>query len=208
MGRARQASDAPGRTRQPRAHKLLQALERAGGTLTTSELAEATGIPRKQIAYDCTRLVARRFIERVATGRFRNTAAGSRLARAGGIVKCGPCRPHTGRRKAPPGLRTRAWRAMALLEKFSVPDLVELAAKGTEANAENNLQRYLRILERAGYVRRLRAREPGTKPTSNGFLRYMRLKHTGPQAPVLSERKKTLYDPNTRETIKLGGGHE
>lgn len=190
---------------QPRAHKIVQALAEAE-TLTTAQLAKVTAIPRKRLATDCERLRLRGYVERVRTGVFRATKAGRAFAATGEIVKCGPCQPHTGRRRAPEGLRTRAWRAIATMDKFTVPDLIEYAANGDERNPANNLQRYLRALVQCGYLSRLRVREQGTSLTSNGFLRYLRLKHTGPEAPVLSERKKTLYDPNTGETFELTEG--
>lgn len=191
---------------QPRAHKVVRALAESQGTLTTKQIAGATQIPRKQLAELCERLRLRGYVERVRNGVFKATKAGREFAASGEIVKCGPCRPHTGQRRSPEGFRTRAWRAMATMDKFTVQDLIEAAARGDERNPANNLQRYLRVLARCGYLSRLKAREQGTRLTSPGFLRYLRLRHTGPKAPVLSERKKTLHDPNTGETFDLKGG--
>jgi hypothetical protein len=58
---------------------------------------------------------------------------------------------------------------------------------------------YLLLLCRAGVALRLRDREPGFAPSSNGFVRYALMKDLGPIAPVT--RANALFDPNARKHI-------
>ena len=82
-----------------------------------------------------------------------------------------------------------------------------LVAQGGERDISSNIGKYLRGLERAGYLVRMPKREAGTALTSNGFARWWLPddKDTGPRAPVLSVRKGTVYDPNTEGKVELAG---
>jgi hypothetical protein len=94
---------------------------------------------------------------------------------------------------------------MKLKGKFSLPDLCMLCAKGGEKDIYSNLRKYVKALEDAGYLIRLSLRDSGIATTSNGNVRWWLSpeKVTGLQAPVWSAKSKTVYDPNTEETISL-----
>ena len=180
--------------------ELLQAIE-PGVCLTIDELADVTALARRQITNAAMKLITRGFVERVEIGCFQLTAAG-RTARDSKVeLTCGPNAPRTGVRRQKPNLRSRVWRAMATVDKFTVRELVAVAQTGEESNAVTNIAGYFRILAKVGYLRQLPVREKGTALTSNGFKRYLRLRHTGPQAPRANARDKTVFDPNTGETL-------
>lgn len=94
------------------------------------------------------------------------------------------------------GLRLKAWRAMRILTKFSIPDLLKHCADGGEADATSNVGKYVRALCKAGYLAELR-REPGIALTSNGYKRWLLVRNSGPDAPVWNQAAKTVTDMNT-----------
>ena len=187
--------------------KILNALAGAEGLLTTKAIADGTGIDRIQVSKSCTILRSRGLIAQEAVGRFRATPAGREFLAQGQAVQSGPIGPHTGKPR-PQGLRARAWAAMRAQGQFTVGGLVEIAVKGGEAYPHNNIRAYVRKLEAAGYVARLRRRQAGTAPTSNGYIRYLLLKNTGPKAPIWRPRKGALFDPNTRAEINFAPARE
>ncbi len=174
-----------------------------GSCRTTEELAEITGLSRRQVAKTTGRMILRRLVERVEIGCYRLTEAGLASEKAGEVLTSGPTRKHTGRRANPQGsFRQRAWAAMRMSGKFTVPDLLRLAARpGERGGTAHNLHRYLRALERAGYIRRLPVRESGTRPGSNGFIRWILMRDTGPECPAL-RNDGTLIDRNTGEIME------
>lgn len=161
-------------------------------------LVHHTGMERKNIANACGVLVDRELIERIKPGCYKLLPAGLLLIEDGGEVKSGPrgeraARQHTGT------LRVKSWRAMRQRKKFSLGDIIVLVANGDEKAIEGNLGKYVRALERAGYLNRMARREPGTAITSNGYIRYLLVRDSGPLAPVWRPSKATVYDPNTQE---------
>lgn len=161
-------------------------------------LVHNTELARKQIADACTVLVNRELIERIKPGCYKITSAGLVLIQSGGEVKSGP-RGETAAKQHTGTLRVKSWRAMRQRKKFSLNDLIVLVADGDEKSIESNLGKYLRALERAGYLTRMARREAGTATTSNGYLRYLLVRDSGPIAPVWRPSKNAVYDPNTRE---------
>ena len=180
---------------------LLKALA-PGLCLTIDQLEGSGGLSRRQITNAAMGLIRRALVERVELGCFRLTAEGITLRAAGTPLTSGPNAPHTGQRRTrKPNFRTRIWRAMAVRDKFAIGDLVAVAARGEERDPMSNAGRYLAALANAGYIRRLPVKGRGTALTSNGFVRYVRLRHTGPSAPIVKTGGKAVYDPNTRETV-------
>ncbi|BCB26451.1 hypothetical protein SKTS_13370 [Sulfurimicrobium lacus] len=161
-------------------------------------LVHHTKMERKQIANSCAILVNRELIERIKPGCYKLLPAGHVLIARGFEVKSGP-RGETAVKQHTDTLRMKAWRAMRQRKKFSLGDLLVLVANGGEKAIENNVGQYLRALERAGYLTRMARREPGTAMTSNGFIRYLLVKDSGPLAPIWRPSKETVYDPNTQE---------
>ena len=189
--------------------KILNALAGAESSLTTKNIADGTGIDRIQVSKSCTILRSRGLIGEETVGRFRAMSAGREFLAQGQAVQPGPKGPHTGKpQPQSQGLRARAWAAMRAQGQFTVGGLVEIAVKGGEAYPHNNIRAYVRKLEAAGYVARLRRRQAGTAPTSNGYIRYLLLKNTGPKAPIWRLRTGVLFDPNTRAEINFAPARE
>lgn len=86
--------------------------------------------------------------------------------------------------------RANAWKAMRILRTFGVGEVVATAGIG-KANA----QRYVRQLELAGYLTRVRDQVRGEV---GGHIIYRLVRDTGPHAPI-AWLKGGCYDPNTRQ---------
>lgn len=185
-----------------RNQEALVAALPADACLTVEELSARVSIERRAVVTTAARLIDRGLLERVERGCFRLTGEGVRAQAEGVDLNSGPRGRHTGRRTPRrTTLRTRLWRAMRTSGKFTVGDLLTAAARGHEKAAHSNAYRYLKRLEEAGYLRRLRARAPGVAVTSNGFVRWALLTDTGPDAPIPRRRdgRWEVFDPNTRE---------
>ena len=171
-----------------------------GARSRIGDLKRDTGLSRHKVSKAATGLIRRGLLERVARGCFRLTEAGIAARASGDRLSSGPNGPHAGaRRKIKSCLRTRLWRAMAVRDKFTVGDLVAVAAEGDERDAIGNARKYLAALARTGYLRELPIRAPGVAASSGGFKRYVVLRRTGPLAPGLYPRRKEVRDPNTGE---------
>ena len=90
--------------------------------------------------------------------------------------------------------RWTLWQCMRVLRIFTLPQL--RAVTGCSAH---NAKRYVRCLEQAGYVRRLRERQRGVAGSHTVFAL---IEDTGPVAPR-GQTDGTLYDPNLHEVIPL-----
>lgn len=92
--------------------------------------------------------------------------------------------------------RARAWTSMRILRRFTAPDLITSASVTPE-----NAQKYLRELERAGFIRRL----PGFRSGVPGhFLTFQLVRNAGPKAPICSKDGLVL-DPNTGTRYGIDG---
>ena len=173
--------------------------------------------PRASVANACQTLVRRELLtQHVYTGMdgtpkkpgcYTLTSAGKAFLDEGRRIASGQPTSGTRVRVVAGGLRSKAWHAMRILQKFSLGDLAKHCAVGGEADAAGNLGKYVRALTRAGYLTELR-REPGTAPTSNGFKRWLMVRDSGPQAPVWNQAGKTVTDANTRTVYPLDGSCE
>lgn len=94
------------------------------------------------------------------------------------------------RHKGSSQARANAWRSMRILREFTVDQLVATAGIG-KANA----YKYVRQLELAGYLGRMR--EP-IRYEVGGSIVYRLLRNTGPEAPI-AWLKGGCFDPNTRQ---------
>lgn len=103
------------------------------------------------------------------------------------------------------GLRQRAWWVMRRRIGFTLPELLQTLADGTERAAHSNLGRYLRALEKAGIVRREAERQPGAAITSNGHIRYQLIVNAGRNAPVFRAKSNAVFDPNSGVLYSLEG---
>ena len=71
----------------------------------------------------------------------------------------------------------------------------------------NNIGKYLKALEDARILIRMKRRSDGVDPTSNGHVRWWLPddRDPGPIAPIWRPKKNTVYDPNSGKEVKLCG---
>ena len=183
---------------------LLRALA-AAESRTLDDLVGATRVERGRVGTAIATLMSRGLVISVGPVCYALTAAGHRVVTSGREIRSGPRGLHTGvRRPVEDTLRARLWRALRLKRKASLPQLLTLAARGSERAAERNAWMYLRALHRAGYIQRLAMRAKGGSSSSRGHIRWLMLRDTGPMAPVVRPRHREVVDPNTGERFALG----
>lgn len=176
-------------------HAVLAALSASRRCLTIEEMVAAAGISRRQVSNGAVGLIARDYAVRRERGCYEVTEEGLEAHAAGTPLTGGPTGPMERKKPVANALRARLWRAMRMKGKFSLGDLLNLAANGDERDAVNNAGRYIRALVAAGYLTELRRAKPD-RPGSNGTKRYALLRNSGPLTPML-RRGGDIYDPNT-----------
>ncbi|HBD91787.1 MAG TPA: hypothetical protein DC061_15070 [Gemmobacter sp.] len=172
-----------------------------GACLTLDQVEQELGITRRQAINAASRLLRREYLMKMAVGCYQLTDRGVAAANAGEVITSGP--------KGPTGViathrgtfRERAWLAMRITRRFTIGQIVAAAARDTEKNARENTRKYLVQLCRAGFVKELPNRVPGTSMGSNGFKRYMLLRNTGPRPPVYRAEFGMMHDFNTGEDV-------
>ena len=87
--------------------------------------------------------------------------------------------------------RYRVWRSMRILRRFIVPDLIATAEAG-----ESNVQRFVKALLLAGYLRVSKPKREGSK---GGHPIYQLVRDSGPNPPRVRV-DGTVFDPNTDTT--------
>lgn len=83
--------------------------------------------------------------------------------------------------------RARVWETIRAMQLVTVPEICMITGA-----KPNNVMRYMRALELAGYVRKQRTKAEGI------WLQYRMVKNTGPKAPV-QKLIRQVWDPNTGE---------
>jgi hypothetical protein len=91
----------------------------------------------------------------------------------------------------------RVWLSMRVLRQFTRGDLIATAEAGQTA-----VERYVRVLRDAGYVRLVAERVSG-RPGSSDRLALVR--DSGPLAPIPRKKGGGAYDPNTLLTWDAQG---
>jgi hypothetical protein len=104
-------------------------------------------------------------------------------------------------RKVTVGLRAQAWWVLRKNKSITLSELMLTVCKGTEKTPRDNLQRWLNALLAVGLLSR--EREDDGKPTSNGSYRYTLQRDIGPKAPVVRMQDRTVFNPNTGETLAM-----
>ena len=106
-----------------------------------------------------------------------------------------------------PSLRQRAWWLMRQLPRFGVDDLLFTLAEGVEADATDNLQSYIRELERAGVLKRLSRSAPAGGPGARGRSRtlWRMVRDLGRAAPVARSATRSVFDPNSGRALMING---
>lgn len=185
--------------------QVLTTLSARLGQMHVREIREATGLSEDQVQTAVKTLIRRGFAKRLGRlgeGRVKATAEGLTFLRAGREITSGPKGPRLSHEDGS-SLRSRVWRALRLLRKASISELLELAERGTEANAHLNTKDYLNALVRTGHVMRMTRRGQAEFPVTTGPTRYCICLDNGPQAPQWNKRKKRVFDPNIRETFDV-----
>jgi hypothetical protein len=188
-------------------HTVLTAMP-AGEGIALRRLANRTGLRHAQIVMAMDRLSKRGLVVHTALGKYLRTPAGDAFIAAGAEVKPGPSaggnRPlRSDDAAGRDTLRDRAWSALRQLKKATIPELIELAGKGTEADATSNLRRYLWKLATYEIVAKLKRRVPGLAPTSNGFVQFVLVRDLGPKAPLWRSSTRHLIDRNSDTIVAL-----
>jgi hypothetical protein len=157
-------------------------------TFTLRELCRAVNIGRDTVithgkAGDYLRgLVRAGIVTQTETGRLAEahqyTLTKDMGVRAPRVRKDGSLLPDSG--------RNRMWKAMQVLGRFSVRELMHAASLDDAPVAYNEAKTYCQWLARGGYLLR----------SGGERFAFVRARHTGPKAPQIL-RVKVLYDPNT-----------
>lgn len=180
-----------------------------GDCLREVDLAARAGLTDKQTEAACRVLVRRGLLTRRVAGCHNLTPEGGAALDAGSRIASGPQHPHVAGRRIVRAetARDRMWRALRIEGKATLDDLVMMVAAGGELDLKNNLMKYMRMLERAGYVKRLPVKEAPMALTSNGCIRWWLLpdRNTGPVAPRPVPKRRALYDANRDRDYPFDG---
>ena len=164
--------------------------------LTVDQMAQALGVSRAQAVNAAQKLMQRNYLMKMAVGCFQLSPDGAAAAQAGITITSGP-KGKTGAIATHRGtLRERAWTAMCIHRRFTIGDVVAAAGRDEEKNARENVRKYISALCRAGYVKEMSRRVPGTSIGSNGFKQFVLAKNTGPRAPVFRAELDVIHDFN------------
>lgn len=197
---------------------ILTLLPPAGAAhlASVAEVMRGANVGRPGAASALATLVRRGLASNVRRGFYRRTKAGDAIVAAGTRIKPGPRRPGvdaapTSRphMRAPEergrnALRDRAWSALRILKKATIPELLELAADN-ETTARSHVSDYLNALARHGIVLRLKRRVKGLSPSSPGFAQWSLIRDLGPKAPLV-RRGGIVIDRNAGAALPCLGG--
>lgn len=172
---------------------------------TLEVLAARCGRSKNAVKQHLRHLMAQGLAERVARGVYRASDRGLRAQDAGLWLRKGPKGPHTGfQRPRRETVVDLSWKLLRLLGRASAAEIaallpVEPGRCGGRA-PEANVRRYLKVLERFGYVRRLPRERRG--PGWAGRDRFALVRDTGPLAPIWRPSRGALCDPNLDRDIR------
>ncbi len=172
-----------------------------GACLTVDQMASDLGVSRRQAVDAAAKLIRRDYLTKMAIGCFQLTDAGLCAADAGEAITSGPM----GKTGAVPvhkdTFRQRAWNSMRFNRRFTIGQIVRAAARDGEKNARENARKYIMQLCKAGFLKEMPRRAPGTAPGSNGFKRFVLMRDTGRRAPVFRAEMQAMRDFNTGEDV-------
>lgn len=169
------------------------------------DLVSATGMSAHHVDQACLKLRKFGLLEKSDQGCHTITKSGIEAIEGNKTFRSGPKQQLIAPRGMPQSSRrAKAWRAMRIRNKFTIPDIVMLVVEYGDRDPTNNVGKYVRALEKAGYLTSLK-REKGTSQGSNGTKRYWLVPemNTGPLAPLWRPHKKTIFDPNTETEYSL-----
>ena len=93
------------------------------------------------------------------------------------------------RHHAVAGARQRLWNAMRIFKVFTAAEIAPVADASPA-----NVQKYLRALAQAGYLRLARAKRNGAV---SGHAVWRLVRNSGPRCPIARSDGSGVYDPNT-----------
>lgn len=173
--------------------------------------AEENAAKRKRVICLLGKLMQKKLVARTNKADLGNqrepeyaaTDKGRKFVKDGGTITSG-CQDgkwNSKPRVTADSARQRIWTVFRRQKKATFATLVEIVRNpGEDADAMiDNARKFFAAIARAGIVTRMKDREGGFAPTSNGFLRYALVKDLGPLVPVPGTRG--VYDPNAREMI-------
>lgn len=94
--------------------------------------------------------------------------------------------------------RQRIWNALRIFKLFTTAEIGPVADAG-----DANVQKYLRALARAGYLRLERAKRNGSV---DGHAIWRLLRNSGPHCPIVRSGDAGVYDPNTDQLYPYSQG--
>lgn len=169
--------------------------------LMIGDIADRLALSRGQISQAAALLIARGYVERIDRGCFQLTADGQAARARGEAIETGVTGPtRATRRPKRVAVRQRAWTAMRIKRTFTVPEITVAVVRSGDGDVQENLRRYFRELEQAGYLTRSLRRRRGSTPGSNGFAVWTLSRDTGPTAPVWSRKQCSVHDFNLEGT--------
>jgi hypothetical protein len=175
------------------AQKVLAACGQFLGRIPVGGLAQATGLTTRQVSEALDTLVHHGLFTRTVVGYGRLTPAGFAALIEPPNLSHGPKGPHSNTQEGV-SARSRIWRALRVLRKGSVPELLTLASRGEELDA-SDAKRFLNALVQSGHLRRLQLGEANGIGTPH--TRYLLVRDTGPLTPRFNKRERQVIDPNT-----------
>ena len=182
--------------------RILRALSTRLGLQHVREIREATGLTVEQVQDGLQTLARRGFVERLGEGKVTASKEGLEWLVMGKSITSGPNGPRPMTTEGT-SLRSRLWRAIRLMKKGTIADLLELAERGTEGNAYASSKEYLNALVRSGHLIRMTRR--GERQIVNGQTptRYCLAVDSGPFPPQFNRRQRRVFDPNTGSTFDV-----
>lgn len=185
------------------ANDLLPILNQHPDGVTVETLAWLSGKTHPQVLDSCAVLRRHGLVDRPQQGTYRLTMVGKAAVRLQQTVLPGPAAGTGLSRRST--FRQRLWQALRASQKASIQDLLKLAQIDTDADRQalKNAQKYLRLLECAGYIARLDRRQAGTSPSSNGHIRWLMIRDTGPKPPSAYPERGYVHDHNTHDVYPI-----
>lgn len=169
------------------------------GLSTLDDLDRHLPLDRNHIGKAAARLMLRGLLERIEAGQYRLTASGLDTIRHSRAIPAGPRTGTKSRFVRLGSFRQRAWSAMRLTGRFTIGEIVTLAATDKERTPEKQLAAYLKALRSTGYIVELPVRAVDDVPHSSGNKAFRLIRDSGEIAPAYDDNGKTVYDHNTRE---------
>lgn len=182
---------------------LLQELATPKTCVTFAELRRRLGWNPRRTRAAIAALKSQEAIDAVRLDCFRCNKNGRAMLKAAEELAARPRKPATHRPADPKSLRARIWRALRMMGKTTIPELMAICGTEAEQAAPDKLRHsvstYLANLCTGGYLQRLPKRDKSAGG-QRGNVRYFLLpdKNTGPLSPRIGV-KGAVYDANRGE---------